>query len=290
MHPNEIKALLNLLDDPDENIYHEVRNRFLELGNEVIPYLENLWETSYEPIIQERVESIIHELQIRQTKKKLKDWLESSDKSLVKGALAFANYQYPDIEEDEIFKTLQAITKDVWVELNPNQTALEKVKIINHILFNTYKFSSDKKDIYNPKNFFINKVFELKKGNPITLGIIYLEICSRLNIPVYGVNLPRHFVLAYTNRQQLFEDKPEFTQEDILFYINPFFRGFVFQKEEIDKYLKQLNIEPKPEYYLPCSNTTIIYTLIDELKNVYDKMGEKEKVEELNDILALFNL
>ena len=290
MHPNEIKALLNLLDDPDENIYHEVRNRFLELGNEVIPYLENLWETSYEPIIQERVESIIHELQIRQTKKKLKDWLESSDKSLVKGALAFANYQYPDIEEDEIFKTLQAITKDVWVELNPNQTALEKVKIINHILFNTYKFSSDKKDIYNPKNFFINKVFELKKGNPITLGIIYLEICSRLNIPVYGVNLPRHFVLAYTNRQQLFEDKPEFTQEDILFYINPFFRGFVFQKEEIDKYLKQLNIEPKPEYYLPCSNTTIIYSLIDELKNVYDKMGEKEKVEELNDILALFNL
>ncbi len=204
--------------------------------------------------------------------------------------MAFANYQYPDIEEDEIFKTLQAITKDVWVELNPNQTALEKVKIINHILFNTYKFSSDKKDIYNPKNFFINKVFELKKGNPITLGIIYLEICSRLNIPVYGVNLPRHFVLAYTNRQQLFEDKPEFTQEDILFYINPFFRGFVFQKEEIDKYLKQLNIEPKPEYYLPCSNTTIIYTLIDELKNVYDKMGEKEKVEELNDILALFNL
>ena len=72
MHPNEIKALLNLLDDPDENIYHEVRNRFLELGNEVIPYLENLWETSYEPIIQERVESIIHELQIRQTKTKVK--------------------------------------------------------------------------------------------------------------------------------------------------------------------------------------------------------------------------
>ncbi len=290
MHPNEIKALLNLLDDPDELIYNEVKNRFLELGNEVIPYLENLWETSYEPIIQDRVESIIHELQIRQTKQKLKHWLESPEKNLIKGALAFANYQYPDIDEDVIYRTLQEITKDVWVELNPNQTALEKVKIVNYILFNYYKFSSDKKDIYNPKNFFINKVFELKRGNPITLGILYLEICNRLNIPVYGVNLPRHFILAYTNQLHFFENSPEFTQSDVLFYINPFFRGFIFQKNEIDKYLKQLNIKPKPEHYIPCSNTTIIYTLINELKNVYEKMGENEKVEELNDILTLFNL
>ena len=135
MNKQEINALISLLDDPDETIFKQVSMKFLSLGEEVIPVLEDAWEQSFDTLIQNRIENIIHQIQFDLIKDALKEWSHPEQQNLLEGALLIARYQYPDLDITKIKKQIDQIKQDVWLELNENLTALEKVKIINHILF-----------------------------------------------------------------------------------------------------------------------------------------------------------
>ncbi len=278
----EVIALITLLDDPDEVIYVQVKDRFIVLGPPAIPHLETAWENSFDAIMQKRIENIIHTIQFETLQKALKNWAKVDQDDLLKGILILARYQYPDLDENKIRKQLATIKQDVWLELHEDLTALEKVKIINHILFEVHQFSGNITNYHAPQNSFINNVLESKKGNPLMLSVVYLLICNELKIPVYGINLPQHFVLAYLNEDaNLMDVNNKTLSNNILFYINPFSKGLLFNQKDIDQFLKQLNLDLEPKYYLPCSNIDIIKRCINNLIFSYEKLGYVEKVEEL---------
>jgi regulator of sirC expression with transglutaminase-like and TPR domain len=282
MSLKEVIALITLLDDPDEVIYDQVKDRFVVLGPPAIPHLETAWENSFDAIMQKRIENIIHTIQFETLQKALKGWAKNDQDDLLKGILILARYQYPDLDENKIKKQLATIKQDVWLELHEDLTALEKVKIINHILFEVHQFSGNITNYHAPQNSFINNVLESKKGNPLMLSVVYLLICNELKIPVYGINLPQHFVLAYLNEEaNLIDVNNKTLSNNILFYINPFSKGLLFNQKDIDQFLKQLNLDLEPKYYLPCSNIDIIKRCINNLIFSYEKLGYVEKVEEL---------
>ncbi|MDZ4666057.1 MAG: transglutaminase-like domain-containing protein [Bacteroidota bacterium] len=282
MSLKEVIALITLLDDPDEAIYSEVRNRFIILGPPAIPHLETAWENSFEALMQKRIEIIIHSIQFEALQKALKDWSITESDDLLKGILLLARYQYPDLDESKVHKQIQQIKQDVWLELHDDLTAMEKVKIVNHILFEIHQFGGNITNYHAPQNSFINNVLESKKGNPLMLSVIYAIICKELNIPVYGINLPQHFVLAYVNDYaNLIDVNNKTLSNNILFYINPFSKGLIFSQKDIDQFLKQLNLDPDNKYYLPCSNTEIVKRCINNLVYSYEKLGYMEKLNEL---------
>ncbi len=127
---------------------------------------------------------------------------------------------------------------------------------------------------------------ETKRGTPISLSVIYIILCKQLDIPIYGINLPRHFVVCYLDRYKTL-DPHEDPNNKILFYINPFNKGSVLSKRDIDYFLKQLNVEQKPHYYLPCDHVSIIKRVLNNLIYSYEKLGHQEKVEELNILLDI---
>ncbi len=285
MNLKELIALITLLDDPDDGIYSEVKNRFIVLGPPAIPHLETAWENSFDALMQKRIEGIIHTIQFKALQNALKFWAENEQDDLFKGCCIIARYQYPDLDENKLKKQLNLIKQDVWLELNDDLTALEKVKVINHILFEVHQFGGNISNYHAPQNSFINVVLETKKGNPVMLSIIYALICKELNIPVYGINLPQHFVLAYVNDlANLFDPSHKTLSDNILFYINPFSKGLIFNQADIDSFIKQLKIEPETKYYLPCSNLDIIKRILNNLIYSFDKMGYAEKVKELKDL------
>lgn len=114
------------------------------------------------------------------------------------------------------------------------------------------------------------------------LSILYLEVARSAGVPVYGVNLPEHFVLCYKDEEAILPIFTDENQQQILFYINPFSKGDIFGKKEIDNFLKQLKIDPDTSFYEPCSNLDMIQRLIRNLMNSYQKLGFLEKVDELN--------
>ena len=106
-------------------------------------------------------------------------------------------------------------------------------------------------------------------------------------IPVDGVDLPRHFVLAYTDEIILApRDIPE---GDVMFYINPFNKGAVFTKNEIDLFIKQLKLERKESYFTPCDNKTIIRRMMNELIYIYDQSGNPVKKDEMTELMGMMD-
>lgn len=286
LNRKEIKALISLLDDPDQNVFNQVSSKFLSLGQEVIPVLEDAWEYSFDPLIQNRIENIIHQIQFDIIKDALKEWMKPDNQNLLEGSLLIAKYQYPDIDIVKIKKQIDQIKQDVWLELNDNLTALEKVKIINHILFDVHNFSGNTSNYHAPQNSYINNVLESKKGNPLLLSIIYTIVAQNLDIPIYGVNLPEHFILCYVDNDHMGVPSTEGNEGgNVLFYINPFSRGAVFGKKEIEAFLKQLKLESRPMFYEPCSNLEIMRRLLRNLIASYEKLGYPDKSKELARLL-----
>ncbi len=287
MDPKEIEALLKLIDDPDEVVYNHVRERILSFGEDIIPQLENVWElNSFGHIYQQRIEDIIHIIQYDAVYKGLERWSKEGGENLFEGALLVARYQYPDMDELEVRNNLTRLRQDIWLEINDELTALEKVKVFNHILFDIHGFRGNKKNYHAAQNSYINSVLETHKGNPLSLSILYIVLAESLGVPIYGVNLPNHFILAYVDEYNIMRfleqgQSPESEQADILFYINAFSKGSIVHRSEISSYLEQLQLDKQSEFYNPCTNRTIIGRLINNLIFSYERLGYPEKVEEL---------
>lgn len=277
-----IRALIRLIDDPDASIFEHVRDKLLTYGPNAIPYLETSWEEQdYGLIFHNRIEQIIHEIQFEEVKLQLKRWTESSEKDLLKGAITIAKYQYSGLDEALINQTIQNIRKDVWLEFNNKQTAFEQVKILNQIFFNTYHFHGDSKHFHSPMNSFINTVIESRKGNPLSLSLIYSIVAQSLDLPIYGVNLPNHFLLAYLDEDGSSLFLPEKNEYGVLFYINPFSKGSILDANAIKEFLDGLNLSHNREYFEPCSNSAILRRMITNLISSFQQVGNAEKVGEL---------
>jgi len=278
MNEQELKALISLLDDPDAEIYKALEDKLITCGPEVVPLLEESWEQSFDVLLQERVEQIIHKIQFNQVKNDLQLWKISNQEDLLDGLLIINRYQYPNLGEQEVYEKLAELRRNAWYHLMYDMSPIEKVKLLNNILFREFGLSGNTSDFHSPQNSFINKVLETKKGNPISLACIYSLVAQRLDIPIYGVNLPKHFVVAYMN-----EENPE----EVLFYINVFNRGQIMRDVDITAFLQQLNLPPKDEYTKPCDNLSIIKRVLRNLVASYEHVGNIEKREEVQLLLDL---
>jgi regulator of sirC expression with transglutaminase-like and TPR domain len=285
MQQKEINALIRLLDDSDAEVYEQIQSRILTLGKEVIPLLESAWSHSMDALMQQRIENIIHKIQLDVLQKELTHWVDAGCVDMIKGALLLARYQYPDLNETEAINRLDEIKKDAWLEMNPHLTALEQVKILNHIFFDVHGFGGNTQNYHAPQNSFINIALETKKANPLMLSILYMEVARSAEVPVYGVNLPEHFILCYKDEQSMLGLHPDKDVSSILFYINPFSRGDIFNRKEVDRFLHQLNLPPHPTFYEPCTNLDMMQRLIRNLINSFEKLGHLDKVEELQGLM-----
>ena len=88
-------------------------------------------EKMFNPNVAQLVDGLT---KISKIQKALKKWAIEEQEDLLKGILILSRYQYPDLNETKIRKDLGQIKQDVWLELNDDLTAIEKVKVLNHIL------------------------------------------------------------------------------------------------------------------------------------------------------------
>jgi regulator of sirC expression with transglutaminase-like and TPR domain len=273
MTENELKALVSLLDDDDKQITAHVEEKILSLGTEAIPFLEKEWESNLNPSVQSRIEELIHTLQYELVKERLKRWYESKEQDLLTGMWIVATYQYPDIELEKLKHELEQIYYDTWLEFRPDLYAYDQVKVLNSVIFNKLKFGANTKNFHSPGNSMMNVVLETKKGNPITLCVIYMLVAQKLKLPVFGVNLPNLFILTYKD-------------ENHQFYINAFNRGLIFSKQDIENYINELHLVPQTSFFEPCTNVDVIRRALRNLTMSFEKMGEHAKAEEVKMLLV----
>lgn len=273
-----------MLDDPDREVYEQVLGKLKSFGPDIIPSLENVWESSFDPDLQQRIEGLIHTIHFDNLKLALQDWGQKPE-DLLSGVLLVCKYQYPDLDQKKIKRQMDKLKRSIWLELNFNLTPIEQINVFNQIFYKTYGFSGNTANIQDPQNAYVNIVLDSKKGNTLSLGIIYLVLARELGMPVYGVNLPQHFILVYMKEalQEMEADKD--LREEVLFYINTFNKGMIFTRNEINMFLKKLKLEPRDEHYLPCDNSAVVKELLNSLITSFEELGSVDKVAELKELL-----
>lgn len=272
--PGELNALVSLLDDADREVKRHVRTKIISLGMEIIPFLEEKWEVSFNPEIQREIEELVHDLQFDLLKNRLREWGDSKERDLLKGVWILNTYQYPDLEFEKLNAEIQQIYFKVWTSFRQGLTPIDQVKILNHVIFNSLKFSANTKNFHSPANSMLSVVLETRKGNPISLCVVYMLVASRLGLPIFGVNFPNLFVLTYKS-------------PDAHFYINVFNKGMIYHRKDAINYLEQLKIDPKEEFFEPCNNLQIILRMLRNLGQAFENLGETEKLDEVKEMLEI---
>ncbi len=278
---NELRALVSLLDEPNESNFLHIQDRIFKYGAEVIPVLEEVWENSFDELIQHRIENMIHKINFKQIKEDLYDCITNTPTDLLRAFFLISKLQYPELNYDVIYSKFNAIRKDLWLEMNPNLTALEQIKVLNHVFFEIHQIKANK---YNLKSFnllFLNNLLDSKSGNPLSLGLLYLILAQSVHLPVFGVDIPQNFILCFSKGLSKTE------KSDILFYLNPFNKGIIFSFKEIDMFLKQSELEKSEKYYKPCQNAELLILFLNALKSKYLKDVDKMRIEEMNELIEM---
>ena len=286
MSISEIHALLALMDDPDEAVYTHVRERLLSKGKDVLPYVDRI-ETldGKDDLIKGRLALLRMGLQQTDVKEALRSWMDDGGMDLWKGVElvhAASDSTWNHAESNERF---EALKKEVWLELNEEQTALEQVRILNHVFFSLHQMEGVRRLPHVPMEALPSGVLKDKKGNPIGLGVLYLAVAQSLGIPLRGVNLPNHFILAYCDLAHVNEPNVSKGQSGILFYINPYSQGSVIGVDDVSEFLVQVGEgEPVPQWR-PSHPMEIIQRLT---RNVAFAIREASGEERSNQFLKLF--
>lgn len=273
MNDQEIKALISLLDDEDNEVTEHVEHQIRSLGGQIIPFLETEWEGSFNPNLQKKIEELIHDLQYESVLERIQTWKNGGAMDLLEGLWIVATYQYPDLSLEKLRRDLEQLYFDVWLEVSTDMHPADQVKALNNAFFNKLKFGANTKHFHSPANSMINQVLETRRGNPISLCVIYLMVARKIGLPIYGVNLPNLFVLTYKG------------EANAQFYINVFNRGLVFSTKDIDHYIDQLNLKRNAIFYQPCTNLDIIRRMLRNLMLAFEKNGDRERMREVERIL-----
>ncbi len=283
----EIKALLHLIDDPDEDVYNTVSDRIISFGKDIIPNLEHLWENVSNEDTQERIELLIHRLHFRDLTAEFAEWKDSGE-NLLEGAILVSKYHYPEMQPAQIRQEIEKLRRNMWLELNNYLTPIEKINVLNSIFYNYFKQKGVEISYDTPDPFLINKTLEAKKGNALSNGIILIVLCELLDIPVKAINIPRQFILGYFDDQYDVLNPVGHSSEKISFYIDPL-NGQMYSHKDIENYFKKLSVPPVTSYFRPISNRRIIQFLLEELSKCYDNDRNHYKMDELLSLASLLD-
>ncbi|MBC7426043.1 MAG: hypothetical protein H7321_05860 [Bacteroidia bacterium] len=294
----ELQALVQLLDDTDNEVLNMVEQKIVSLGLEVLPKLEFFSTDDDTNDLQRRkLEEIIKNMQHTGLAEGLKTWAGKKNPDLLEGLWLLNTIKYPDVKKIDLEEQIEALRLDAWLEFHYDLTSLEKVRIINYILYQLHGFIGEEKDYHKPELSFLSHVLEFKTGNPVSLAVLYMLIAQRLSIPIYGVNLPQHFVLAYVDDDDMNVSSVGFKKNEpvppegrnILFYVNPFNKGAVFNKQNIEQFISELKIDVQETFFLPCSNVEIIKRILRNLSNAYSKNGNSKKADQMDILLGIIS-
>ena len=150
-----------------------------------------------------------------------------ADLPLARTALLFARSEYPELDIEAYLACLDTIATDVHSQLPAKASNLDKLRALNHCLFQQRGFSGNETDYYDPRNSFLNDVLDRKLGIPITLSVVYLEVAWRLQLPLQGISFPGHFLV-------------KLPLDDGLIVIDPFFRGITLDEDDLYERMKLL--------------------------------------------------
>ena len=274
---SEIESLMFLMEDPDPFVQEQVHLRFQELGDQAVPLLDQIRVESKDKEEKKRIREVLHQLTFETLKEEFADLVSEgiqNRRQLEKAVLLLARFGNPTLRTSIYEKTLDHFADMIRPSLRYKRNEREKMQILMKFIFEDLNFKGDNKNYHDPANGFIDQVIERRKGLPISLSLVAMFIARRLDLPVFGVNMPIHFMLTFVG-----------SQEEQL--IDPYDQGAEVSYDQCYFFLKKNNVTPRPEHFKMAADVDILTRCIRNLMHSYERSKDPHRVEDLKSLLAL---
>jgi regulator of sirC expression with transglutaminase-like and TPR domain len=198
---------------------------------------------------------------------------------LSRAALAIAMQEYPDLNIEDCLSQLdefgQAVERRLGEERNPYRT----IAALNTVLFKEIGFKGNRAEYYDPKNSFLNDVIARKKGIPISLSLLYMEVARRIGLSLAGVGFPGHFLVKYQD-----------ADDEIV--IDVFNKGEILAREDLEQLLQQLyrgQVSYQSGFVAALGKRDILRRMLNNLKLIYLQQGQPLKALPVLDQLVILD-
>lgn len=127
-------------------------------------------------------------------------------------------------------------------------------------LFGSGKFTGNTVEYDDPTNSLINHVFDRRLGIPITLGVVAMEIGSRVGVPITGIGMPGHFLCATA-----------VTRRDPIVYFDPFHGPGPLSAADCQMLYRRLTSLDNwcDEFLMPTPSRQLVLRILNNLKAIY---------------------
>jgi hypothetical protein len=282
---NELNAIIQLLEDPDQEVYGVVSNKLVEYGTALVPSLLQVQYASTSDLMQERIDIIIHQIQLKDAIAQFKHWQSLRTPSIIDGLMIVSSIINVQFDKEATLQLFEQMRKSCWLELNHYLTSLEKITTLNSVLFNHLHFKGELDMTKEEQLFNIEFVLQFKKGNMLSMGALYMALAQVLDLPVKLIKVEDHYLLAYVDSQISFLDPEQKPIESIQFFINPLL-GDIYSMEEIDAFLKTQEVNIEKDKFPFHTNESL---LLHYTENMFQFYTYKEAYE-LADLMKAFLL
>ncbi|HZI92774.1 MAG TPA: tetratricopeptide repeat protein [Patescibacteria group bacterium] len=188
---------------------------------------------------------------------------------LAGAALLFARDEYPDLDVAAYRSMLQRMSDEARPRVarvigNP----FAAIDALNTYLFSEQGFRGNHAEYFDPRNSFLNEVLDRRRGIPITLSLVYMEVAAGAGFPVQGVGFPGHFLVRHASGDR-----------ELL--IDPFHGGEILLAEDCRKrlalaYGDQVPLEAR--FFKTAGKRAILTRMLQNLLHVYAQAQDHERV------------
>ena len=274
----DLATLVSLLDDPDHTVAPVILERLVRMGSPVIGILKSYSRhCRNNPMLLRRLEGVIADIQLNQSSEFLLAWRSGRDPDLIQGLCLVFGLIYPNLRTDSIAQSLFEMANEVWIELSDAQTAVEQLHLFNHIFYHRLGFRAEDPFLSELKPALLDYAVANRKANPVLFGLIYLAFAFRSGLPVRAVVFPGGFMPVCVD-----------DQDRILFYINIYKSGELFNAEQLHTFLSDLGFVIPHKDFMLCDAVTLVGIYAESLYFVAGNTDNKEMERILEETLSFF--
>ncbi len=278
----EIQPLLSLLDDTDSTVTTAVQNKLLSYGHRVVPYLSDVLNKEIEltrddenPIIV-NARACIRALQTGSLSRLLNQVIDAhfdqKDISLEQAAYLLSAFGFPDIDENEFYKTLDAISlrvHNIFIQMK-NASDLSLLMSLNTVFFEQEDFRGATKNYYAPENSYISQLLKSKRGIPISISVVYMLVAERVGIELHGIGMPLHFLVYHPG---------------LNVFIDTFNHGAFISRSDCEQFIRQSGFAYSDKMLNKSANISICARMMRNLIYAHSKYDQKWEAETLQETL-----
>lgn len=196
---------------------------------------------------------------------------------LAEAALLVAAEEYPDLDVGSYLSAIDALADDVREEVDNAEDARAAGSVLAAFLHEREGFRGNDADYYDPKNSFLNEVLDRRRGIPITLSILYMEMARRLGLAVQGIGVPGHFMVQLV---------------DAGTYVDPFSGEVDLRESDCARRVSALfenSLQFDRSMLAPQSSRQILTRLLTNLREIYRRQQDDPHSLGALDRLLLLN-